>query len=257
MKKVSICYIAKNDYWSAIYSFERIGFAIVEEVGEFIINEEKEKKYIKVIGNVEVELLVAFLPTTDLRLVDYFSKLTLLTETHQTEVSDAIAYNGLFKKANHDYICLLNDNVFLQEHWLTELIYHYENIHNSGIVSICDNFTDVNFLPTLTIEKETLTNVFIPTNNMVKGNSVSIFLKEYLNYIGCFDQSVELYGNELNQLQLRFVASGYINYYIPTQTALVLQDNQKVNYNKLDIGNKNLPKTIAEMKKLKNYYIPL
>ena len=256
MKKVSICYIAKNDYWSTIYSFERSGFAIVEEIGEYVIK-DAPTKYIKVVGNVEVELLVAFTPKTDWRLKDYFSKLTLLTIDFEIEVNDAVAHNGLFKKATNDYICILNDNIFLQEHWLTELIYYYENIHNSGVVSICDNFCSVKYLPLISTEKEILVNVFLPDNNMVHSNSVSLFLREYLNYIGCFDQSAELYGNELNQLQLRFIAMGYHNYYIPNQTCLVLKENQKINYHQLEIGNKNLLKSMQEMKKNKNYYIPL
>jgi hypothetical protein len=256
MKKVSICYIAKNDYWSSVYSFERSGFSVVEDVGEYVIK-DASTKYIKVVGNVEVELLVAFTPKTDWRLKDYFSKLTLLTIDFEIEVNDAVAYNGLFKKATNDYICILNDNVFLQEHWLTELIYYYENIHNSGVVSICDNFCGVKFLPLLTTEKETFQNVFLPDNNMVHNNSVCIFLKEYLYYIGCFDESIELYGNELNQLQFRFTSMGYNNYYIPNQSCLVLKENQKINYENLEVGNNNLQKTIAEMRKIKNYYIPL
>jgi len=256
MKKVSICYIAKNDYWTTVYSFERSGFTVVEDIGEFIVK-DAPKKYINLVGNVEVELLVAFTPQTDLRLKDYFSNLTVQIVDFDTEVSNAVAYNCLFKQANNDYICILNDNVFLQPHWLTELIYFYENVYNSGVVSICDNFSSVNYLPLLATEKETFINVFIPDNNMIINNSVCIFLKEYLYFIGCFDESVELYGNELNQLQFRFTAMGYNNYYIPNQNCLVVKENQQINYEQLEIGNKNLLKTTSEMRKLKNYYIPL
>lgn len=241
---------------SAIYSFERNGFAIVEDICDFIVK-DAPKKYIKVVGNVEVELLVAFTPKTDWRLKDYFSKLTSLTIEFETEVSDAVAYNGLFKKANNDYICILNDNVFLQDHWLTELIYHYKNIQKSGVVSICDNFCGVEYRPLISIENEKFINVFLPNNNMVRNNSVSFFLKEYLYYIGCFDESINLYGNELNQLQLRFLNIGYHNYYIPSQTCLFIEENEKINYENLDAGRENLLKSIAEMKKNNNFYLPL
>jgi hypothetical protein len=256
MNKVSICVVAKNDYWSTIYSFERSGFAIVEDITEFIIK-DTPKKYINVVGNVEVDLLVAFTPETDLRLKDYFTKLTPQIVDFDTEVSNAVAFNHLFKQAKNEYICILNDNVFMQEHWLTELIYYYEHIQNSGVVSICDNFAEVKYLPLLSKENESFQNVFIPDNNMVHSNSVCIFSKQYLQTVGCFDESVELHGNELNQLQLRFTAMGYHNYYIPNQSCLILEENQKIDYQKLVIGNANLRKTIAQMRKTEKFSIPI
>jgi len=256
MNKVSICYVAKNDYWSTVYSFERSGFAIVEEITEFIVK-DAPKSYISVVGNVEVELLVAFTPETDLRLKDYFSKLTVQIVDYDNQVSDAVAYNSLFNKANNEYICIFNDNVFLQEHWLTELIYYYEYIQNSGVVSVCDNFSEVKFLPLLSKENETFQNVFIPDNNIVHSNSVCIFSKQYLHTVGYFDNSLELHGNELNQLQLRFTAMGYHNYYIPNQSCLILAENQKIDYHKLLIGNTNLHKSISAMRKSGNFYIPI
>ncbi len=262
MKKVSLCLILKNDCHKTIYSFERSGFKIIEKKSEFIIK-DAPKEYIKVIDNVEIELLVAYSDTTDKRLIDYFTPIAsqiIYVENKDGIVgstSDAQMYNNLLSIASNEFICLFKPIVFFQTHWLTELIYYYETVGKSGIISIPSSFSDVEFLPLSTPDNECFVNVFIPKEKIIKPNNTLFFLKEYLFVVGALDESVLFTdGDELIQLQLRYIALGYINYYIPNQSCLII-DNQKTFSVNASISKSNISTTLADMKKVKSYYIPL
>lgn len=264
MNKVSVCIMLNDDYYGTIYSFEKSGFAVIEKKSETFVKDEP-KKYVNVIGVFEVELLVFATPKTDKRLLEYFVKIANVIDEYSAPVKDATAYNNLFKKAQSEYICIFNPYVFLQQHWLIELIYYHSTISKSGVVGICTDFADVEFVPKLSPlpqhpqaenqrDTETFVNVFVPTNNLINDAGVCLFLREHLFYVGAFDESELLYKNELNQFQLRSLALGLTNYYIPTQTCLI---NNKYSETADNTGKENLLKSIAEMKKNKNYYIQL
>lgn len=264
MNNVSLCLMLNDDYYGTIYSFEKIGFTIVEKKDKILVK-DAPKEYIKVIGDVEVQLLVFATPKTDKRLVEYFMDFADVVDVYSEPVKDATAYNNLFKKATGEYICILRPCVFVQEHWLTELMYYHSIISKSGVVSICTDFTDVEFMPKLSPtppypsaqiqqDSEAFVNVFVPTNNLINSAGICLLLRQHLFYVGAFDESELLYKNELNQFQLRALALGLCNYYIPTQTCLINNKNNDIADN---TGKENLLKSIAEMKKNKNYYIQL
>jgi hypothetical protein len=171
--------------------------------------------------------------------------------------SDAKIYNKLFSKATNDYVCILNLHIYLQKHWLTDLIYHHENIENSGVVGICSEFYEYSCVPLVSFEKESFINVFIPESNVLQNNGVSLFLRQHLYYVGGFDENIDLYRTELTHYQLRSLAMGFHNYYIPTQSAIIITENQNTDYEKLLVGYKNAYDSYKEMKKTKRYYIPL
>jgi hypothetical protein len=249
MNKVSICILIKGDYASTVYSFERSGFAIVPKEVVFI-NKDAPKEYIKTINGVEVELIVGIKEGCDSRLIDYFKPIaSKLIELNYAK-NDAMAYNEIFRSCNEKYICIFNTFVFLRDHWLNELIYYNNIIEKQGVVGIPDNFNNVSYLPLLSTDNENFVNVVIPKDNIVNQYSVCLFLREYLFYVGAFDESQSLVGNELNQFQLRCIALGLNNFYIPNQSCLII--NKKEQKNKTELNN-----SIKEMRKNKNYYIPL
>jgi len=254
MKKASICLLLSNNYVGTVYSFEKSGFKIVEKESEFVVK-DAPKEYIKVIGNEQVELLVAYRKHSDARTIEYFKNIADECIELESDDNDATAYNKLFIKAKHEYVCIMQPDVFLQEHWLTELMHSHEIIDNSGVVSIPNNLDNVAFSPLLDYSKENFINVFIPNNNLVNKNGVCLFLRQYLYLIGAFDESVILDGNELNQFQMRCTAKGFNNYYIPSQSCIIIRDH-KVSKNQA-VSDENLKKTLAEMKAVKNYYIAL
>ncbi len=249
MDKVSVCILIKGDYASTVYSFERSGFSIVPKEVVFV-NKDLPKEYVKVINDVEVELIIGIKSGCDARLVEYFKPIASKLIEFDYNKNDAMAYNELFRHCNEKYICLLNTYVFLQEHWLNELIYYNNIIDKNGVVGIPNNFNDVSYLPLLSTDNENFINVLIPKDNMVNQYGVCLFLKEYLFYVGAFDDNRELVGNELNQFQLRCIALGLNNYYIPNQSCLIINKKEQK-------GKSELTNSIAEMRKNKNYYIPL
>lgn len=263
MKKVSICIILNNDYWGTIYSFERSGFTIVEKKGDWVVK-GAPKEYMKVVDNTEVELLVAYTKNSNLALVEHFKELA----THLIQVdilnndvgcfNDAKAYNQLFKLAQHEYVCILKPYVFLQQHWLTELIHYYEDVANSGVIGVCPNFANVQYEPLPSKELDRFVNVFLPNENVIKTNGILFFLKEYLYFIGALDENTLFVGGtEFVQLQKRFSVMGYNNFYIPTQSCLVINNHKPTDYMGYQESIENIDKTLLEMKKVKSYYIPL
>lgn len=249
MNKVSICILVKGDYASTSYSFERSGFLVVPKEVEFVIK-DAPKEYINVIDDVEVELIIGIKAGCDVRLIDYFKPIASKLIEFDYDKNDSMCYNEMFRNCTQKYICILNTHVFLQKHWLNELIYFNNCVDKQGVLGIVDNFSNVEYLPLLLNDQETFVNVIVPKNNIVYQYGVCFFLKEYLFYVGAFDDSQSLVGNEINQFQLRCIALGLTNFYIPTQSSLII--------NKKPIADKKpLTESIAEMRKNKNYYLSL
>jgi len=261
MKKVSICLLLNSDYWGTLYLLQSIGFNIIEKESEFVVR-KISKEYIKVIDSVEVELLVAYTEFSNKKLIEYFKPIAteLIHVSNNTDVpiTDAQMYNKLFAKAKNEYICILKPNIFLQKHWLTELIYYHQNVGKSGIIGVCNDFSSADFSPVPSPDIETFVNVFLPKGNTINLNSVLFFPKEYLYYIGALDESVMfICSYEMKQYQLRCVAMGLINYYIPTQSCLIINEQTNNKYDLQDISEANITTTLAEMRKNNTYYIPL
>lgn len=259
--KVSVCLILNNDYWGTIYFMERSGFNIVEKKSEFIVK-DAPKEYIKLIDNVEVELLVAYTDTSSKKLIEYFKPIANeLIEVADKEnvvgsVCDSQSYNVLFTKAKNEFVCILSPYVFFQQHWLTELIYYHQSVGKSGIIGICNNFNNVNFSPLPSPDIETFVNVFLPKEKTINTDGVMFFPKEYLYYIGALDESVLfICGDEFTQYQLRCVAMGLVNYYIPTQSCVIV--NQHTKYYGHETSQANISSTLSKMRKQKTYYIQL
>jgi hypothetical protein len=258
MNKVTICLIVHDEYLFTTHQLENLGLKVCPKEEEFL---SQERKHVNQIYNVQVELLVAIKQSTktDKRFNDYFINIVnadYLVEVPITE-SDGAIYNKLFKQATCDYVCIINQHVYLQKHWLTELLYHHKNIENSGVVSITDSTIDCDYSPLLSLENDIFINAFVPENHYVYNNGVCLFLRQHLFLVGAFDESPELYKHELVNYQLRCFALGYTNYYIPTQSCVILKDNQNIDYELNVLAYKFCMKKHYEMKKTKHFYIPL
>lgn len=263
MKRVSVCIILNADYNGTIYSFEKCSFERIKRETEFII-EDAPIEYINTIYGVEVELLVAYTKESDSQLIEFFTPLAnqmveVINEDKYTNtVSDAVAYNRLFSKASCEFICIFKPYVFLSKNWLIELIYYHENTKNSGVISVCSSLNNIELISLPTKEIESFQMVFMPNNNLVNPNGICLFLRQHLFLIGAFDESVKfIRGDEINQFQIRATNNWLYNYYIPTQSCIILNHQDNIDYMYVIESKQNIVKTISEMKKAKNYYIPL
>lgn len=258
MNKVSVCLVLNSDYYGTIHSFESSGFSVIEDKKEFI-TKDAPKEYLNVIGEVEVELLVAVTPSTDRRLIDYFTPIASALHEYYEPTNLGEIYNNLFRKASHDFVCIFNPYIFLQQHWLQELIYYHQLIQNSGVVSICDDTNKVDFEPLPCKDLEVFTNVFVPKNDLIDYRGVCLFWRQHLYLIGAFDENKLLFGGDhLNQFQLRCIAKEKLkNFYIPSQSCIMLRKWIEVSETILEPSKNYVISSLAEMKKAKNYYIPL
>ena len=249
MNKVSFCILVNGDYASTVYSFERSGFLIVKKEVEIVIK-DSPIEYINTIDNVEIQLVVGIKHGIDKRLIDYFSKIATDIIFLDDTDNEAISYNKMFRKCKNEFVCIFKTGVFLQPHWLNELICYLKLVKNSGIVSICNNYTELEYLPLLSSDNENFINVFIQKDNFINKNGVILFLREYLYLVGCLNEQQKLIGNELYELQLRYMALGFNNFYIPNQSLLNINQTHEIDKTELN-------ESINEMRKNKNYYLPL
>lgn len=250
MEKISICYLAQGGYYRAIHSFESIGFAIKEKEVEFIIK-DAPKEYIKTIGDIEVELFVID-TTNDERTNDYFTP--LVTNYTNKEVPLSALLNDVVRSATGEYICIVPSGAFVQEGWLIELIYYFKNIDKAGFIGIPSVLDKLNFVPLPTKDYEGLLSVLVSKENNVQG--ISFTNKQHFYLIGAFDESVFLKGQFVNQICERALLMGYTNFYIPSQTC-ICTEAESITEEENVLAKENLATTIADMKKVRNYYIPL
>lgn len=210
MQKASICLIVENDYYGTTQWFETIGFKV--EPKEIVFLEEKAEptKNVMLIGDIEVELLVAFKPNCDKRLIEYFKPIATQTIEVTNQLTDLGINTELFALATNDYICILNPFVFLQNNWLTELMYYHHNIEKSGMVSILNDFENLTYSALLATESEALISVFIPNNYMLEPNGVFLITKNSLP------------NTSTTNIQRTYLKEEYKNFYIPSQTCILL-----------------------------------
>jgi hypothetical protein len=257
MKKVSICILFDNSitYWQCLFFIERIGYEIVEKKGDFV-RTNLPKEYIKTIYGTEIEVIAGCYNDTQKEVVDFAKTLTN-NVIDVTGITKYEAYNKLFTFCNHEYICVLSTNVFPQKNWLTEILFYYETVKNSGIVSICADISNAKCVSLVSNEEEHFLNVVIPEDNLIRNQSLYVFKREYLNLVGCYETKLHLFGNEFIHLQLRYFYMLYNNYYIPTQSVLLLDKAEHYDDEMVQKGKNYLDNSIKTMKKQKSFYIPL
>lgn len=256
---VSICLLLKKDFATHIHSFELLGVEEREIETEYIVS-PKDKKYGLYIQHLRVEVLVAYYPQSDTPyLKKYFDTFTEKTFEVDNLQNDSQVYNELFRMAIGTNICVLKPNTFLRLSWLTDLLFYNQLVLQTGVCGIIDDYSKIEFLPLLTTENETMMSVLIPESNYLDAEGVMFFNRQLLFHVGALDEHPDLNGSEWEQWQLRALALGYNNYYIPSQTSYIANKGEEVFCKKFlrDVSKKQLETSLLEMKKAKNFYIPL
>ncbi len=250
MNKISICFIAQGNYHSTIHSFESTGFAIKKKEVDWI-EKDAPIEYIKTVGDIEVELFVADF-IRDGRTRDYFNAVATYCMPIESGIKMSKVYNDLIRMATGDYVCIIPSGLFLQENWLTELIYYYKNIAKSGVVSVVDDSSSAELISFLSTDTENMINVFLPPENFI--SSLVFVDRQHFYLIGAIDETVYLAGNEINQFALRCAMMGFFNYCIPSITAFFSGHSRRIEDEESDL---NFATSIKEMRRARNYYLPL
>jgi len=247
---VSICLLTIDRYWITRYTVENL---------------------LKNSGGVEVELLVLDNGSTDKRAIKFVEGLVeskqypnlirVLTHEEPKNIGVAKGFNMLFRNATGEYICTVGNDILVDKNWLVDLVYHNSNIVKSGLSSIYCLLDKGKYTPLL-CKDDCFINVWQSDKNMVYG--VTLFNRDILTEIGGFDERLGKYGCEDSQFAFRLSTLGYQNYYIPSQTSIHIggdfgedSEYRKMKDKNLKISEAKLKETVEEMKKTKNYIIPL
>jgi len=240
-KKVSICMLTIDRYYMTKYTFEQL----ISFVGE----------------DIDVELLVLDNGSKDLRVVEYFKDIADVHIAEPENIGVAKGFNKLLRKCTGDYICIIGNDITVGKDWLNDLIYYADVIDKSGLVGIDWRNHKGFFTPCLSTY-DTLVSVWKRNDNTIDG--ITLFKKEILQKVGGFDETFEKYGYEDHQFALRVFYSGYSNFYIPNQFSshVGMDINESSEYRKnkdisLQKGKERYQKSLIEMRKNKNYSIPL
>jgi GT2 family glycosyltransferase len=245
---VSVCLLTIDRYWITRYTIENL------------LQNSK---------GVELELLVLDNGSKDKRIIDYLS--TLITQKkysnlltvgvieEKENIGVSKGFNKLFKECKGDYICLVGNDILVNDNWLLDLVYYNKSVLGSGLTAIyC--LLDKGQLTSKLTNDDNLINVWQNQNNMVYG--ITLFNKDIFKDIGFFDERLGMYGCEDSQFAWRLTMKGYHNYYVPGQSSIHIGNDidenseyrKEKNYN-LKIAERKLVESIEEMKKTKKYYI--
>lgn len=247
---VTLCLLVGRDYATHIHSFEALG---VEKrlIEDELVLSDYEKEYGYFVDNIQVNIIVALMNGCDSRIADYFSRITDDILVFKEGVSEGTAYNEMFRRVDTEWVCIIQPNVFVKRFWLSDLIFYGKIIPRSGAIGFSENLNDSKFLPMLSTEDEIVINVFIPDSNTLDTRGIWLFNKQNLYFVGAFSEEKELLGMEITHWQLRALAIGLTNYYIPTHSCLIVSSPMPVR------EGDAMEKSLKEMKKARNYYLPL
>jgi len=205
-KKVSLLCVITNQIDR--FCFEENVYNRIAEIE----SDQNEKVFNGIsINGIPVEVLIC----------DYGSNIKKYNNCTSIQKIESNNLNVLLSKAIGEYICILDTNSLLRDNWLSDLLFYSENIRSSGVVSISTELHGVEF--TALLDKEdSLTSVFMPSNNCVSGTS--LFKSDCVPFIGAVNTNFNPY--EIANYSLRiFYALKRVNFYIPSQLAININPN--------------------------------
>jgi hypothetical protein len=249
---VSIVYLIENDITKIEFFFQTNGYKKQIRVEEFVNN--IEPKLINTICNLEVEIIVGIRSSQLIpEFVEIVNSIADKVFIIGDNITDGEAYNTLFRNCNNKFICILREHFFVEKEWLQDLLLYQKNILKSGVVSIASDFMSCEFTPMLCVNEENMISVFCPKNEVLEVVSAYLFERELLFLVGAFENREEINGYEFLQWQMRCTRLGYHNYYIPTQSCIHFANQKLLMPDKIKL----VEQSVEEMRKNRNFYIPL
>lgn len=136
-----------------------------------------------------------------------------------TDISDL--YNAFLEMVYQDYIVFMKPNILITKNWLNELIYNYEDIKNSGCISIKSNSNNLVLTSLLSNSldskgEEKMKTVYVNHKNLIR--DFIFFKRDRLQKVGKFDKRDNIKGLELSEFSFRFIAHGYNNFWLKYAT---------------------------------------
>ena len=131
-------------------------------------------------------------------------------------------YNVFIDEVTEKYIAFVSVNTILDNNWISELLYHYTNIPNSGCIGIRSQFDDLILssvlFQDLNKDEDEMRTVWIKKLNVI--DTPLFFEKSKVNVCGLVNDTLENFGYEMNEFCFRFKINGYLNYYVKNTTCI-------------------------------------
>ena len=197
--------------------------------------------------------------TTDKRLLRFCDSICQaeggLHIVKDTQVSYATAKNELLSAVKEPYVCFFPANLLLDDYWLDELHYIYDNVSDAGILSIRSKSERVElsaYVFGMKTGEDKMENAWFTENNSVEG--LMFFSYDIVEKVGVYDCELGAKGFEDDDYSFRVSAIGKKNFYIMKQFACPIEVHSDVIFPKKTIeGLKNFKANIEQMFKTKEY----
>jgi hypothetical protein len=165
-------------------------------------------------------------------------------------------YNMFIEDAKQQFIAIVNINTILDHNWLAEVLYYHKNIQNSGCVGIRSQEDDVELRSTLfhniSKDEDEMKTIWMKQLNVI--DTPIFFEKSKVIETGSIYENFKNRGFELNEFSFRFMAMGYVNYYIRNNTCLkTFVENQFLLPHKTKQGSVEFKMKINKMVKSYNF----
>lgn len=214
MKKVSLIYLAENNFENALLFFKKLNVKKIEKQSMFI-DKDIPKEYINKVDSVEVDLIVID-ATKDEKTKEYFKDIADSIVTVR-DLDSIHLIDFINNCCTNDMICIVPTGYFYSANWLFELQYFYDSIIKSGAIGVVNKFEDGVICPLLTNE-DTLEYCIIPSDNTIRG--LCYFNKTLLHD---YSPHYQLSSSIFDDVSYMMRKLGYNNYYIPSEVCINAQ----------------------------------
>ena len=168
----------------------------------------------------------------------------------------ASIYNRLTEDVQEKYVAFIPINTILDKNWTTELLYHYNNIPDSGCIGIRSQYDELTLGSTLfrnvMKDEDEMRTVWVKKLNVI--DAPIFFEKKNAEIVGLINEDLGNVGYELNEFCFRFKLKGFTNYFVRNTTCIkVFVENSFLIPHKTKQGGKEFTTKINQMAKAQKH----
>jgi len=246
---ISVVFLVED--FNDIYFFESLKFSREQKESEFA---DDEITYVNKVDGLEVELVIGYDKKANLKVVEHFKKIANILIPLDEVSNVAESYNRLFLSCTKEYVCVINRMTFLDYGWLNELYAYSKLIDKVGCVSIVSSLLSCEYISLLSSDGESMVGVYLPKQEFFDVFGILFFSRQHLYFVGALDSNPQVKNYVFEQWQMRCARMGFNNFAIPNATCIYIPKN---NFSRTNAELSDVISGVEEMRKNKNFYIPL
>lgn len=179
----------------------------------------------------EIELLICDNASTDPRIIEYFNERADYHRVNRKNEGCNKSFNQLFLRSTGDFICLLGNDIEMDDGWLKEMVDYALAVPNSGLIGCA--IKEMGWLPPLSTKDGIHAYYLDKIKDKVFG--VTLFRREVVEKIGFFAEEFGPYGLEDSDFNNRVNVGGFQSLYVPAHFSRHLGNDwgQATDYRKM------------------------